>query len=376
MIRTLLSLDSLNRGGSEILALDVCRNARRCGIDLTFVATGGGTLERDFEHSGADYVRFQREQPVDLNLALNLRKVIKEKNIEIVHGFQPVESLHLYMATFGTSGVARVLSHHGGGLFFSKRKNLVAARYLSPRMDANVVPGRGLFRLLREEVGLKTDSNFFLVHNGVDEKRLTPSSHSVRSELGIGAKDILIGMVANFVPTRTKDQETVCRALPKVFDKFKNGYFVFAGNVVEGGETVLNNCVRICDDSGIGDRVFFLGERTDINNILGALDLFVFSSLHEGLPIAVAETMLAGVPLVVSDIDPLLEITNEGKCASVFRREDGDELAEKIISLLRSERLRKKRAAAARDYAIENFEITAHLNSLRLLYSKLLNKAE
>jgi len=44
-MRVLYLLDSLNRGGAEMMALDVCRNARRNGLDLTLVTTGGGELE-------------------------------------------------------------------------------------------------------------------------------------------------------------------------------------------------------------------------------------------------------------------------------------------------------------------------------------------
>ena len=63
-------LDSLNRGGAEMLALDVCRNARAHNLDLTFMVMGGGDLEADFRGSGAVFHRLQRRLPVDLRLAL------------------------------------------------------------------------------------------------------------------------------------------------------------------------------------------------------------------------------------------------------------------------------------------------------------------
>ena len=86
---------------------------------------------------------------------------------------------------------------------------------------------------------------------------------------------------------------------------------------------------------GIGDKVFFTGGRNGVPDILAALDLFVFSSLHEGLPIAVAETMLANVPLIVSGIEPLVEATGNGKYAEVFKPKDEKDLAEKILKLLK-----------------------------------------
>ena len=65
LAKVLYLLDSLNRGGTEILALDVCRNARAGGLDLIFVATGGGDLEADLRGSGVEFVRLERRLPLD-----------------------------------------------------------------------------------------------------------------------------------------------------------------------------------------------------------------------------------------------------------------------------------------------------------------------
>ena len=92
-------LDSLNRGGAEMLALDLCRNARGHNLDLTFAATGGGDLEDDFREAGVDFVRLNRRLPIDLKLCAGLRRVIKERGIEVVHVQQEVEAVHAYLAT-------------------------------------------------------------------------------------------------------------------------------------------------------------------------------------------------------------------------------------------------------------------------------------
>lgn len=373
-MNVLQTLDSLNRGGAETLVLDICRNAGEFGINLTFVVTGGGELEKDFENSGVDYIRLQRKLPIDFKLIKNLRKIIKEKQIEIVHGYQPVEVLHLYLAAKNLKNVKCVMSHQGGGLFAESRKNRIADRFLSPLVDANISCSRGLLPWLREEIGVKTGKNFHIIYNGADENRLQPSGNSIRKELEIGKKDLLLGMVANFVPTATKDQMTVCHALPKVFAEFENTYFVFAGKIASGGNENFNACVRFCEENGIAEKVFFLGGRSDVPDILASLDLFVFSSLHEGLPMAVAETMLAGVPLIVSDIKPLLEATDNGKYAEVFRQKNAEELSEKILKMLKDENLRRELAEKAKEFAQDNFSIEAHLKNLKKLYENLLSE--
>lgn len=373
-MNVLQTLDSLNRGGAETLVLDICRNARKYGINLTFVVTGGGDLENEFRNSGVDYIRLQRKLPIDFKLIKQLKKIIKEKQIEIVHGYQPVEVLHLYLAAKGLNNIKCVMSHQGGGLFAESRKNRIADRILSPLVDANISCSRGLLPWLREEIGVDTKNNFHIIYNGADENRLQPTGNSIRKELGIGENDLLLGMVANFVPTATKDQMTVCRALPQIFAESENAYFVFAGKIAGGGDENFNACVRYCEENGISNKVFFLGGRGDIPDILASLDLFVYSSLHEGLPMAVAETMLAGVPLIVSDIEPLLEATDNGKYAEVFKQKDAEELSEKILKMLKDEKMRRELAEKAREFAKENFSVEAHLKNLKKLYENLLSE--
>ncbi len=373
-MKVLHLLDTLNRGGAETLALDVCRNAARFGIDLTFAASGGGDLEEEFENSGADFIRLERSMPLDLDLVWKLRRLIQENQIEIVQGYQPVEALHLYLATIGLKDVYCVMSHQG---YIDGRNNRLTARLLSPLMDANIVVGRGLFRWLRETIGLDTSKNFYLVYNGVDKERLTHNGGgAVRDEFDFDDSTLLLGMVANFWRGHRKDQMTICRALPVVFEKFEDASFMFVGKIAEGGEDYFEECVEYCDQKGIGEKVFFTGARDDVADILDSLDLFVFSSLHEGLPIAVIEAMLARVPVIVSDIEPLLEATKKGECAEVFPAQDAAGLAEKIIKLLKDESARKKSADAAYEFAAKNFTIDAHLKGLASLYTNFLMKHE
>lgn len=372
-MKVLHTLDSLNRGGTETLVLDVCRNARRFRMDLTFVATGGGSLEKEFRDSGADFVRFERKMPLDPNLVLQLRKLIREREIDILHAHQPVEALHLYLASLGLGDTRCVLTHHGGALFLETR-NRTAVKFLAPLMDANIACSRAMFPWLREKFGIDTSRNFFLVRNGVDERKLITDAHvTLREETGVVADGPLFGMIANFVSYGAKDQLTVCRALPEFFEQFPEAGFVFVGKVSEGAEEYFDKCVRFCDEKGIGEKVFFAGPREDIPEVLAALDAFVLSSHQEGLPIAAIEAMLAGVPLIVSDIPPLLELAENGKNAAVFQVGNERELAARMKGLAGDAEESRRMAGRAYEHALENYSIDAHLRGLRTLYLNLLD---
>src|SRR5688572_2030692 len=152
-MRVLHLLDSLHRGGAETLALDVCRNASRFGIELTVATCNGGPLEGEFEASGVDLVRLPRRLPVDPRVARGLRRLIDQRSIQIVHGHQAVDGVHIQLAARGMPKVKTVLSYHG---FIPDAKNRLALKYLIPRMDANLVVSEGLRTWLHEKDGLDT----------------------------------------------------------------------------------------------------------------------------------------------------------------------------------------------------------------------------
>ena len=369
-MKVLHLLDTVSRGGAETLVLDVCRNAAGFNIDLTFVTMQGGALEEDFRASGAKFVRLHRKLPVDVRAILQLRKIIKQSKIQIVHAHQAVDALHLYLATINLP-VKRILTFHG---FIADAKNHRTLQFLIPRMDANIVVSRGLQNWLEKNDKLDVSQNFHIIYNGTDEKRLRPTGKNLKRELGLDENVLLFGMIGNFYRDPRKDQMTLCQSLPKVFADIENAHCIFAGKTEAGAEEKFNDCAEFCRKHGIADKVGFLGVRDDIPDVLAALDLFVFSSLQEGLPIAMTEAMLAKVPLLVSDIEPLLEASENGKYADVFPVKNAEILSEKILYLLKNRDRREDLADHALEFAKENFSIAAHLEKLKKLYNSLLEK--
>ena len=367
LIRVLHILDSLNRGGAEVMELDVCRNARANGLDLTFVATGGGDLEEDFRASGVEFLRLNRKVPVDLRLASQLRQIIAERKIDVVHSHQPVEALHLYLATRG-SEVKRVLTLHG---VYAGTKNALALRFVLPCIHARVLLGKELAAWLAAEQGVDVGPDFMVINNGVDPKRLLVTGRKLRTELGLAEDAILCGMVANFYPDRRKDQLTVCQALPQLFERDPRAQFVFVGGSSNAPD-LLDECASLCQQQNISHRVHFLGQRSDIPDVLNSLDLFVLSSRWEGSPISAIEAMMLSVPTVLSDIAPLKEVSGDGEFAVLFRTGDADDLASKLIQLAGDGEYRARLAVLAKRWAIRQYSIETHIANLLKLYGSLL----
>ena len=359
-------LDRVNRGGAETLVLDVCRNAAAFDMEV-MVAAGDGPLLTEFANSGRPLFHLKRRLPFDPLHAAELRRIIRSNAIDVIHTHQAVDALHSLAAAAGLK-VPVVLSHHG---IVPDAKNRITTRFVLPRVAHNIVVAGTILRQYDELYGIRFGANTSVLYNGVDTSRLSPEGGDPRAELGIAHDTPLIGMIGNFYPERRKDQMTVCRALPQVLEQLPDVKCLFIGGVEPGAEAKFEKCRRFCDDNGLGASVYFLGRRSDVPDLLSALDIFVFSSFQEGLPIALNEAMLAGVPTVVSDIPPLIEASASGTYSLVFPVGDAAALAERVVGLLNDPAMRSDLAEKAHQFAAANFTIEAHLTKLGELYRSL-----
>ncbi|HLA94281.1 MAG TPA: glycosyltransferase [Pyrinomonadaceae bacterium] len=368
-MKVLHVLDTLYRGGTEMQALDVCRNAAANGLDVSVAVFGGGPLESEFENAGVPYYRLQRRLPVDPALVLKLRRIIKTEGFDIVHAHQAVDGLHAYLATIGT-GVKRVLSFHG---HYPDAKNRYAVNFLVPRSSANISCSKGLLPWLREQ-NVDASKNFHVIYNGVDPKRLQYDGPDLREELRLSADALLFGMVAHFYPAARKDQVTLCKAFASIANDIPNAHLIVVGRVVDGAQEKYDQCVEICRTAGVLDRVHFLGQRDDLAKIVDGLDIYVFSSLHEGLPISLMEAMLSKKATILSDIEPHMEVSFDGKYAMTFETQNAADLAQKMLLLANDENVRFELAEKAFGFATETFSIAAHLKNLKDLYNSVLDR--
>lgn len=97
----------------------------------------------------------------------------------------------------------------------------------------------------------------------------------------------------------------------------------------------------ISEKLGISERIHFLGFRTDIKELLSISDVFLFSSLQEGLPRSTMEAMAAGLPCVISDIRGNRDLIENGKGGYLINPNDAESFSNAIIKLKNNPELRK-----------------------------------
>ena len=174
-----------------------------------------------------------------------------------------------------------------------------------------------------------------------------PRSPEIRSALGAGPDDILIGTVGRIHPR--KDLETFVRAAAWAARGHPRARFAIVGAAEGPSEEAYQDSLRALATSlGLKDRLVFAGARRDMPATFQALDIFVLSSRHEGFGRVVAEAMAAGIPSVVTREGALPELVAEGIQGLCAAPGDADDFGSQIACLIDEPTLRARLGGAAR----------------------------
>jgi glycosyltransferase involved in cell wall biosynthesis len=362
-------LDTCNRGGAETLVLDVLRNSNTDGIKMHFASFKGGALLNEYREACSEVYLLNRSLPVDFKAVKRLHNLIVEKDIDIIHTHLTVDILYAQLAKIATKA-RHVHTHHGYDIGMPFKDSLVE-RLFSPFLDAQVFVSQPLCDYYRSKYHIH--KNWKVIENGVDVRKISSilkSGPSIREELNIDPHVPLIGMVGNFVNSG-RDQLTVCKALKIIHDYGDVFQFLFVGRKSSQFPEIYDQCVRFCNENSLSQRVHFLGGREDVPSILCELDLFVYASNHDTFGIAVIEAMLAGIPVIVNDLEIFEIIGQRSKYLSMYPTKDFQKAADMIHAFLCGMQDYALIASRAKDYVAKRYSIENNISSLQSMYKDL-----
>lgn len=188
---------------------------------------------------------------------------------------------------------------------------------------------------------------FDVIENGIDLSRFSQGEKIDLSNYGLHSDDKIIIMISRF--HKAKDQDTVIKSLeflPKIYK------LVLVGDGERREE--LENLVK---EKNLSSRVFFLGIRKDIPNLLKTSYVSVQSSIFEGFGITALESMSAGIPTIATDVPGLSTIVKDG--GILFPVGDYKTLAKIIFSLERNDMYNKIKNSCIEKSKIYDIKITA-----------------
>lgn len=217
--------------------------------------------------------------------------------------------------------------------------------------------------------GVKREQVVF-IPNGIDiEPKSSPDAGPmVRTRLGISAEAPVIGFVARLYPQ--KGHACLLSAFAEVLHEYPETVLLVVGDGPLRGELEAQ-----ASGLNIGRSVRFLGERSDLADVLDALDLYVQASLWEGMSIALMQAMLCEIPVVATSVDGTVEIIDDGVTGFLVKPGDSEALARGIIHALKNKDAAKGIGKNGAAMVNREFSVRRMVSRFDDMYRELLGSA-
>jgi sugar transferase (PEP-CTERM/EpsH1 system associated) len=205
-------------------------------------------------------------------------------------------------------------------------------------------------------------SKVVTIHNGVDTNRFSDQERdSWRRVLGVGDRVRVIGSVGRLDPV--KDHETLIRAVARIAPEQPDAMLVIVGDGPR-----RQSLGALADTLRLNDRIQMLGERDDVARLLRGFDVFVLSSVAEGISNTILEAMATGLPVVATRIGGNPELVEDGAHGRLVPARDPAAMAEALNEYLADPLLRAMHGKASRQRAVTQFDLSVMVDAYRQLY--------
>lgn len=309
--RVLVVAKGLGRGGTERLLVSGLAHLdpRRFQVEVAYVLPWKDALVPEVRAHGVPVHCVGAGSTGRAAWPVRLRTLVRRGRFDIVHTHMPSPAV---VARLSFAGRSPALVHTEHNVWQRYRPATFWANALTyHRNTAVLAVSEGVAESIRPPFvvrRLTTPKAEVLIH-GIDcatVRRGPEARLAGRRLLGLADDALVVGTVGNLAPK--KDQAGLLQAMVILTTRYPELRLVLIGSGPL--EVALR---RQADSMGIGRRVLFAGSRDDVPELLPAFDLFVLSSRHEGLSIALIEALAAGLPCVATKVGGIPEVIEDGR---------------------------------------------------------------
>ncbi len=373
-------IGSFHQGGTERQVVQLTKllvESDRYHVHIACL-DGSGVLRSEVESLGFDKIpEFPLTSFYDRNFIRQLRRFarfLREREISLLHTHDFYGNVFgMVGATISRLPIVRIASRRETGGVRTAAQDFVLRRAYS-RAHAIVANAEAV----RSELianGLSPDK-VTTIYNGLELARVAPpvdlKKDTSLSLLGLQntlGKSI-VTIVANMRHV-VKDHKTFLRAAQRVRKQTPSVAFVIAGE----GE-LMESLRQFVSNLGLSEDVYFIGQCTNVAELLAVSDVCVLSSTNEGFSNSILEYMAASKPVVVTDVGGAREAVADGESGYIVSVGNDESMAERIASLLEHPDEAKKMGEAGRRIVKEKFSCEAQLTNTLTLYDRLMSGSE
>lgn len=332
--------------GAEVMTSHLLKKLSFCtGVRVTVILLNNGRLASELKSSGIETHIIKESQHSFFMLAAMVRSVISSDPPDVIHSHRYKENLLVYMATRFLGKSKLVSTQHGlpeaqgrelslAGRLKSKANFQVLAR----RFHKIIAVSQSIGSFFVDELSFNHDS-IKVIHNGIDFfERKTPKK-SISS--------FVVGSSGRLFPV--KDFPLMVE-VAKLATQQENLSFVLAG---DGPERC--SVERTIQFHRLDDFFGLKGHLDDMDTFYSSLDVYINTSLHEGIPMTILEAMSHGLPIIAPRVGGIPEIIDDGVEGFLIEGRNPRDFAEKCLKLHRDRELWSKMSVAARNKVHTDF---------------------
>ncbi len=209
-----------------------------------------------------------------------------------------------------------------------------------------------------------------VILNGVDTERFSCKrrNEGLRNSLRITEKDIVIGTVGRLVPV--KNQKMLIKAFAILARRYLNAKLILVGD-----GPLKNELSQLAASLGVSSRVMLLGRRSDIPEILQSMDIFVLTSISEGMSNTILEAMSSRLPVVASNVGGNPEIVMDNLTGFLIESNNKNALVDALTILIENPVKRNEMGVAGRKLVEMHFSLETMVENYENLYIDCLRKS-
>ena len=360
-MRILHVLQSLEIGGAENVALQLASYQRGQHHEVAVLSLSGpgGALAQRFLDARIALHHVERlRSGLDVGLFCRVIAKCRQLGPQITHAHDP-QSLVYGVPAARLLGSKTVYTKHGVDIDSPRR--LLLVRQCARLLNAFVAVSQETATVARNQREVE-DRRLRVIENGVDATRFDNSAReTLRRELGIPTTAFVFGTVGRM--ETVKNHRLLLRALDELNS---DCHLLFVGDGSQRQELQ-----GLATQLRCGERVHFVGARSDVPRLLSALDCFVLSSDSEGLPLALLEAMAAGLPVVSTQVGGIADAVSDGHSAVLVPRRDRSALRQALDEMRMDAKRAREMGANGRQIVLRRFSLRATAEQYLALYRSL-----
>ncbi|GAB3230378.1 glycosyltransferase family 4 protein [Algoriphagus aestuariicola] len=213
-------------------------------------------------------------------------------------------------------------------------------------------------------------SRIEVIHNGIPYDEFLEALPNAKAKVGLPQEQLIVGMVGRVNPH--KGQSFFLEMAEQIARKYSNVHFILVGDPFSGYEPILEELKQKIVDKKLGDRVSYLGYRTDVPDLMRAMDIFVLpSTFQDPFPTVVLEAMASALPVVATDSGGSVEMVVDGETGFLIPVGNVDIAAEALEKLIKNPELRSEFGMAGRKRVLSEYSLEAFEEKMKSIYGKI-----